>query len=288
MRILITGGSGLVGSQLSERLHQLGHEVLILTRKKKNRPNVTEFSWDEAEKIGSVDALVHLAGASIAGGRWTKARKKKIISSRVDSLRLLSEKLENCPVIVGASASGYYGGDRGEEFLQENSSNGDDFLAYCCKLWEEEEQAFAKKHQSRLTIIRTGLVLSGKGGALPLMALPTRFYLGADLGTGKQWVSWIHLDDLVAMYVQAITDATVSGVYNGCTQRPVRFSDFNSQLADSLGRKIWLPKIPSVLLKLALGGMSVLLLGSLKLNTRWEKAFRFPELEEALGEIYGR
>lgn len=288
MRILITGGSGLVGKALSERLNHLGHEVVILTRKRRNLPFVTEFLWDEIAEIDSVDAVVHLAGESIAGGRWTKARKQKIIDSRIQTLRLLSEKIKTCKVLVGASASGYYGGNRDEEILEESSDNGNDFLAQCCQLWEAEEQAFSEKMHSKLVIIRTGLVLSDQGGALPLMAMPTRYYLGADLGSGKQWVSWIHIDDLVEMYVQAITDDTVEGIYNGCTHKTVRFTDFNRQLADCLGRKIWLPGIPKGVLKLALGDMSVLLLGSLNMKTRWPKPFRYPDIAGALNVIYRR
>ena len=288
MRILITGGSGLVGKALSERLNHLGHEVVILTRKKRNLPLVTEFLWDETAEIDSVDAVVHLAGESIAGGRWTKARKQKIIDSRIQTLRLLSEKIKTCKVLVGASASGYYGGNRDEEILEESSDNGNDFLAQCCQLWEAEEQAFSEKMHSKLVIIRTGLVLSDQGGALPLMAMPTRYYLGADLGSGKQWVSWIHIDDLVEMYVQAITDDTIAGVFNAVTPQPVRFSAFNQQLAKSLNRKIILPHIPSFLLRIVLGEMAVLLTGSLKMKTRWPGIFQYPDIAGALNDIYRR
>lgn len=290
MKILITGGSGLVGNMLSFRLNQLGHEVCILTRKKRGLNSVKEFLWNESfieeEALNNVDAVVHLAGESIAGGRWTKRRKKRIIDSRTETLRLISEKISSCPLLIGASGTGFYGGERGEETLTENSSLGEGFLAHCCELWEAEEKAFAEKHGSRLVIIRTGLVLSEMGGALPKMTAPFKYGLGSNLGSGEQWLSWIHIDDLVNLYITALSDSSVSGIINGVSNSPVRHAEFNKVLASTLNKRIFFPDVPAFLVKAALGEMSVLLLGSVKAISNRALDLKFPKLEEALSNIY--
>jgi uncharacterized protein (TIGR01777 family) len=290
MKILITGGSGLVGKKLSFRLNELGHEVCILTRKKRGLNSVKEYLWTdsfiEAGALDNVDAVVHLAGESIAGGRWTKRRKKKIIESRTETLRLIAENIPSCPILIGASGTGFYGGDRGEETLTEESSLGEGFLAQCCELWENEEMAFAEKHGSRLVIIRTGLVLSENGGALPKMAAPFKYGLGSNLGSGEQWVSWIHADDLVNLYITALTDSSVSGIINGVSNSPIRHTAFNKVLAKVLNKSIFLPAIPKFLVKAALGEMSVLLLGSVKAVSNRNLEMKFPTLDLALNDIY--
>lgn len=290
MKILIAGGSGLIGRNLSKRLCEMGNEVGILTRKKKGTLYGTEYLWGndfiEPQALENVDAVVHLAGEGIANGRWTKRRKQRIIESRVNTLRLLKDSLKQCSILVGASGTGIYGGERGEELINENSTFGTDFLAECCQLWEKEEISFAEKFQSKLTIIRTGLVLSGDGGALPKMALPVKFFAGANLGTGKQWLSWIHLDDLVDIYIKALTVPSFSGIVNGVSSHAVRHSEFNHTLAKVLHRKILIPNIPSPLVKTALGEMSVMLLGSLKVESTKKFSLQYTSLEEAFGEIY--
>lgn len=290
MKILITGGSGLVGKALSAALNKLGHEVCILTRKKRGTPDAKEFLWHEhfieEGALENVDALVHLAGESIAVGRWTKHRKQKIISSRVDSLQFITDRISGCPVLVGASGTGFYGHDRGEEALSEESEKGTGFLAQCCELWEAGEKAFAKRHNSRLTIIRTAMVLSAKGGALPKMAAPFKYGLGVNLGTGNQWLSWIHLDDLVKLYVAAITDSSINGIVNGVAESPIRYADFNQALSKVFRKRIILPNVPSFLVKAALGEMSALVLGSLRVTSNRNQKYKYPNLDSALAQTY--
>jgi uncharacterized protein (TIGR01777 family) len=292
MVVLITGGSGFIGRKLSSSLAEEGHEVRILTRKKRSIPNVKEFFWSDDDiedgALDGIDALIHLAGESIAGGRWTKRRKTEIIESRTKTLRLLSGKIVKCPILIGASGVGFYGGDRGEELLTENSSSGQDFLAQCCQLWEAEERAFADRHSSRLVIIRTGVVLDEKQGALPKMAAPIQYGFGANLGSGKQWISWIHVDDLINIYKKALADSAVLGIINAVSPSPIRHSEFNKLVAKKLNRGILLLGIPTFILNMALGEMSVLVLGSTKVESNCRQEWKYPTLDKALDEIYRR
>ncbi|MBK6977373.1 MAG: TIGR01777 family protein [Cytophagaceae bacterium] len=295
MIILITGGGGLIGRALANKLQREGHEVRILSRSKRQSSDLKYFRWDykngflEAGAMEDVEVLVHLAGEGIADKRWTQSRKREIIDSRVESLKFLQNFVpKTLKTLIGGSAIGYYGGDSGESENAENSANGDDFMAHTCNLWEHTETEFAQNNNLRLAIIRTGVVLDKKGGALSKMALPVKYKFGSPLGTGKQWMSWIHIDDLVGMFYESIVNTKIEGIFNGVAPETVRNSDFTQALANILSKKIWLPAVPSFLLKLILGEMSVVILGSSKVKNKRKilPSFQFPTLEKALSDIF--
>jgi len=213
-KILITGASGLIGSRLTELLLQKGYQVSHLGRSKKTG-SVPSFIWDvdkgvlDQQALEGVDTIIHLAGAGVADKRWTESRKKEILESRTKSSLLLYNTLANTnhtvKSVVSASAIGYYGFGFGEEVFTEVSQPGNDYLAQVVKEWEESVDKISSLNL-RLVKLRIGIVLSDKGGALVEMAKPIRLGIGAALGTGKQYLSWIHLDDLCAMFIKAVED----------------------------------------------------------------------------------
>lgn len=293
MKVLITGGSGLIGKALTEKLLLEGHQVNILTRSFSDFSKAKEFlwtkNWADEKAFDQVDVLVHLAGAGIADKRWTSKRKAEIISSRVDSLNLLQKYVSQTKIntLIGGSAIGFYGGDTGEILNDENTLAGSDFMADCCIKWEKAEEDFAEKFKIRLVKIRTGIVLDKNGGALPKMAGPIKWFIGSSFGSGQQWMSWIHIDDIVEMFFQSITNPQISGVINGVAPYPVRNQDFTNIAAKVLNRKIILPNIPSIVLKIALGEMSTVILGSSKVDNRKPLLFKlkFEKLKDALKEL---
>lgn len=300
-KILITGGTGLVATYLTKKLIERGYKVAHLSRNK-NSDNlqVETYFWDVENKqideqcIDDADAIVHLAGAGIADERWTEKRKALIIKSRTESISLIYELMKNRPhkiqSIISASGSGYYS-DRGDTLLKESEPPKDDFISQCCVLWE---QAVDNGQQLGLRTVklRTGLVLDKKRGALPKMALPIKFGLGAALGNGKQWVSWIHIADAADMYIHAIENAYLSGAYNMSSPLPITNKALNKGIASTLNKPLWLPNIPKAALKLALGDLSTVLLGSTKMDVKKIQdtgfKFNFPEINAALKDIYGR
>lgn len=259
---------------------------------------VKTFYWDVPKHkiddacVDGVDLIIHLAGEGIADKRWTDERKKAIVESRTESIRLIYDLLKKKPnkvkSIVSASAIGYYS-DRGDELLTENSAPGTDFLADCCIQWEaavDEGQQLGL----RITKFRTGVVLDDKG-ALPKMAAPVKWYVGAPLGSGRQWIPWIHVQDVIDMYLFAIGHENFSGVYNMVSPNPVTNRQLTKAIAKKLHRPLWLPEVPAFLLKLFLGEMSAIALGSTKVSAqKIENAgfkFQYPDVAAALKEIYG-
>ncbi len=302
MRILITGVTGFIGSRLTETLASNNHEVWGLSRnpnKAKQRvPQLTEvFAWDPvadqptADAFTDVNAVVHLAGEAVSG-RWTKKKKQRIQDSRVIGTRNLVKALEQTgetTVLVSSSAIGYYG-DHGNSELTEDHPSGRDFLSETCRSWEAEANN-AITHGVRVVVIRTGIVLADGGGALANMLLPFKMGVGGPMGSGKQWWSWIHRDDLVAICLRAISDNEMAGVYNGTAPHPMQQRDFSTVLGKVLHRPAFLPT-PAFALKLALGGFSTELLGSKKIIPKrlQEAGFEFqsPELDTALRQALGR
>ncbi|MFN3784530.1 MAG: TIGR01777 family oxidoreductase [Spirosomataceae bacterium] len=300
MKILVTGGTGLVGKVLVNELQNKGHEVAILTRSPKKNTKIPSFQWDidkgyiDPEALAFAEGIIHLAGEGIADKRWTAEQKKKIIDSRVEPLRLLGTHLAangiKPAVLVSASAIGYYGGERGDEKLTETSSPGTDFLAECTVKWEN---AASFLEASRTVHIRVGVVLSKEGGALPKLAAPVRWGVGAALGSGQQWMSWIHVQDLARLFVQAIEDENMRGAYNGVAPLPIRNTDLTKKVAKQLNRFVFLPPVPGFVLKVALGEMSVVVLGSAyvenqRINGELSFKYAYSTVEEALEEIYGK
>ncbi len=290
-RILVTGATGFVGSELRRTLAAAGDEVVRLTR---TPAGPSDLVWNPA--TGSIDAgaledfeaVVHLAGENIAGGRWTAARKQRLVASRVAATRLLAETLlatRRPPrVFVAASATGCYG-NRGDEVLDELSSPGTGFLAELCHAWEAASEPL-RTRGVRVVQLRIGLVLGAGGGALPRMLLPFRLGLGGRLGDGHQWWSWIGIDDLVAAILFVLDHATLEGAINATAPRPVTNREFTACLARVLRRPAILPA-PACALRLLFGEMAdALLLASARVLPRRLQAggFEFlqPDLEAAL------
>ncbi|MHA8074632.1 TIGR01777 family oxidoreductase [Aquirufa sp. HETE-40SA] len=293
MRILITGGTGFVGGALKQFLLNQGHEVVILSR------SGGDFQWDvsygyiDPAAFEGVDAVVHLAGAGIADERWSATRKRELINSRVRSTAVLYQALSTIPhsikTVVSASAIGFYGADTGEQECLETSPVGLDFLADCTKQWEEAVDQIATLG-IRHAKVRIGLVMGANGGIFPVISKPIRYYVGANLGSGKQWQSWIHINDLVRIFNELLINSSLSGVFNGVAPEPIRAGAMNKQIAKALHRPFFLPSIPGFLLRLVLGEMACLVLGGSRVSSaKIEKdasfSFTFVRFEEALKEI---
>ena len=287
-----------MGSDLTQLLLDKGHEVSHLSREPRNDPKVKTYLWDiykgqiDEKCIEGVDTIVHLAGAGIADKRWTDQRKKELIESRTQSIGLiyglLRDKPHHVESVVSASATGYYN-NRRDELLTEESKPSNDFLANCCIQWE---QAVDKGEELGLRILkfRTGVVLTAKGGALPKMAQPVKLGVGSPLGNGKQWIPWIHQQDVIDLYLYGIENTSLKGVYNMVAPNPATNKQLTQTIAKQLHKPLWLPNIPAFVLKLLLGEMSTIVLGSTKVSAqKIENAgfrFKYPTVTEALADIY--
>jgi uncharacterized protein (TIGR01777 family) len=306
LRILISGSTGMIGSALAGALRQRGHDVAGLVRPATQiRTSGTEtgskspaVNWDpEAgtldQRADGADAVVHLAGASIAEGRWTTARKRVLRDSRVAATNNLIDSLKKLArppqIFIGASAIGFYG-DRADEELTESSTPGSDFLADVTRQWETASLR-ASEFGARAVALRIGIVLDKNGGALPQIVLPFRFGAGGRLGSGRQWMSWLALEELLAMIQFALTASSLTGPANAVAPHPVRNADFTKVLARILHRPAIFPA-PAFALRLALGEMAdALLLGSQRvLPKKFESLgykFLLPDLESALRAVLG-
>ena len=295
MAVLVTGSSGLVGSALIPNLEAGGRRVLRLVRASPN--NDTERRWDpdagelDAAVLEGVDAVVHLAGENIASNRWNDAKKDRIRSSREDGTRLLAQglaELQTPPgVLICASAVGYYG-NRGEETLNEESAPGADFLAETCLAWEHAARPAADAG-IRTVFLRIGIVLSANGGALARMLFPFKMGAGGVIGSGKQYMSWITLSDLVEIVNHALNVETLQGHVNAVSPQPVTNREFTRALGGALSRPTLFP-MPAFAARLAFGEMAdALLLSSTRvLPARLEEsgfAFQHPQLESALRHV---
>jgi hypothetical protein len=293
MKILISGSSGLVGTAATAALQADGHTVAHLVRPGKT-PKPGDVQWDpmratvDVAGIEGVDVVIHLSGAGIADRRWTEERKQILRSSRVDTTRVLVDSLSRLKqkprVLIVASAIGYYG-SRGDEILTESSANGTDFLALTCRDWEAEASRAATMG-IRTVMLRFGVILSGKGGAVPRMLTPFKLGLGGRLGSGQQWMSWIAIDDAAGIIRYAIANEQVSGPVNVVAPNPVRNEEFTRLLAGMLHRPAIFPA-PAFVLRLAFGEMAdAALLSSDRVKPERILAagykFRFEILEPAL------
>jgi uncharacterized protein (TIGR01777 family) len=298
--ILITGASGLIGRSLSRFLSQKGYRIYHLNRSEsKKNPWIKTFKWDvytgkiDENCINGVDTIIHLAGEGIADKPWSKKRKQSIIESRTKSIRLildlLKKKEHQLKTIISASAIGYYG-DRGNELLIEESRPGPDYLGQTCIAWEKAVDE-GKELGLRIVKLRTGLVLTAEGGALPQLAKPVQLGVGAPLGSGKQWVSWIHLQDVLNMYHFTLENSQLSGAFNMTAPNPVTNSELTETLARELKKPLWLPSVPAFILRIILGKMSAVVLNSTRTSSQKIQSkgfeFKFQTLAEALKNIYG-
>jgi uncharacterized protein (TIGR01777 family) len=288
-RVLITGATGFLGQAVTNRFLQAGWSVAALTRdpiaaRAKLPSGVEAFSWDRIPD--AIDAVVHLAGESVAGGLWTRARKQRLLDSRVVNTRRLVETLarQATPpsVFVAASGMGYYG-HRGAEFVQIGDAAGTDFLGHMASAWERESFA-AENFGARAVVIRLGMILENGGGPLPAMRLPFRFGLGAVLGSGDQFWPWIHRDDAAELFFQAVTDASVRGPVHGAAGEPVTQRTFSKNLADALHRPL-LFRVPEWVLRLGVGEMADLFLHGQRVAPDPRSTLRHTDLSETLREI---
>jgi uncharacterized protein len=303
MKVGITGATGFVGSRLVKRLQEQNINVVVLTRNVARAqsvfpatafPNVAIFAtpttsdaWQSV--ITGCDGVVNLAGESIAESRWTAERKQEILNSRKLITEKIVEAIKNANpkprVLVSASAIGYYGTSETSSF-DEDSSSGNDFLAQVCQTWESAAQ-LVKESDVRLVILRLGIVL-GNGGALGKMITPFKLFAGGPLGSGKQWFSWIHLDDVVNLIVQALTEPEMKGVYNATAPNPVRMAELCNTMGKIMNRPSWLP-VPAFALEALLGdGAIVVLEGQQVLPNRTLSTgykYQYTDLQSALVEI---
>jgi uncharacterized protein (TIGR01777 family) len=304
MKVAITGATGFVGSLLVQQLHAQGHKIVVLTRKtafakkvfpSEAFPNVeivaytpnASASWQSI--IASCDGVVNLAGEPIGEGRWTPERKQEILNSRKLGTQKIVEAIANAnpkpTVLINASAIGYYGTSETATF-DETSLSGNDFLAQVCQAWEAEARK-VKDAGVRLVILRFGIVL-GNGGALGKMIPPFKLFAGGPIGSGRQWFSWIHVDDLVSLILEALTKPEIEGVYNATAPNPVRMSDLSQALGQVMNRPSWLP-VPGFAIEALLGdGAMVVLEGQQVLPKRTVETgfeYKHPNLQSALRQI---
>lgn len=302
MKTLVTGATGFVGSRLLTRLDK----PIVLSRdadrarRQLSDFDIKAFDWDPiqtpppTEAFEGVEAVVHLAGDSVADGRWTAAKKERMRESRRIGTRNLVEALSNLDqkpkVLVSASAVGIYG-DRGNVELVESSDKADDFLANICVEWEEESQR-ATSFGIRVANPRIGVVLGPGGGALKKMLTPFKMGVGAPLGSGRQWMPWIHLDDLVGMIIHAIENSEVAGPFNATSANPVTNREFTKTLGKTINRPTFFPPVPGFMMRLAFGEFASVLLASQKVmphaivESGYE--FQFAKLEEALADVFDK
>lgn len=297
--ILLTGGTGLIGKHLANLLLDQGYTVSDLSRSKGKDARIKTYQWDvpnrkiDEDCIDGVDVIVHLAGANVAGKRWTESRKKEILDSRTRSIELIYDLLKwkknNVQAVVSASGISYYG-DRNDELLTEDSSLGDGFLAEVSKEWEAAVDKGAELGL-RIVKFRTGVMLDKRGGALPQLAAPVKWGIGSPMGNGRQWVPWIHWHDVVKLYFYAIMHTKLHGVYNMVAPNPVTNKQFVKAVAKQLHRPLCAPNVPSSIIKLLVGEMSTMVLASTKASAQkiidHGFKFDFPVIEDALKEIYG-
>jgi uncharacterized protein (TIGR01777 family) len=287
MRVLLTGGTGFIGGAVARALRGASHDVTIVSRRPGYVP-AKAISWDGVRAaMHETDAVVNLAGEGIADRRWTVARRHEILASRVDATRAIVAAMGESParpkVLLNASAIGVYGA-HGDEVLDETAPPGEGFLADLCRTWEAE--AFrAQALDVRVAALRIGIVLGPNGGALAKMLTPFRAAVGGRLGSGKQWMSWIHRDDVVGLVLAALDGTAYAGPVNATAPTPVRNRDFTAALAAAVHRPAVMP-VPGLVLRLALGDMAELLLTGQRVvpavATGAGYAFKYPELGPAI------
>ena len=296
--VLITGGTGLVGKHLSEKLKQNGYRVSILSRKSDKNKDIPVYAWDveknilEKDALEKADYIIHLAGANIGESRWTDGRKQLIIDSRVKSGNLIFEEVKKNKIqlkaFISASAVGYYGAITSEKIFKESDPPCNDFLGETCRLWEQTADQF-ENVGIRTVKIRSGIVLAKEEGALPKMMVPVKMAIGSAIGDGKQYIPWIHIDDICNIYLKALEDETMRGAYNAAAPDHKTNKEFTKTLATVLNVPFWFPAVPAFTLKIMFGKMSEMLLKGSRVSADKIIAagfqFRFPELESALKNI---
>ncbi|WP_291072280.1 TIGR01777 family oxidoreductase [Empedobacter sp. UBA5637] len=293
MNILLTGGSGLIGSELTKILIKNGHQVRILTREKEIEHPFYHWEKDTIDEkvFENLDGIIHLAGSLIAK-RWTNSYKKEIFSSRVDTANLLFEYVKKLNIdlkfFISASGTAYYGQITSNKIFKESDEPNIDFLGKVCVAWENAAYQF-EKIGARVVCLRTSFVLSKNGEGFKLLKKPIQLGVGANLGNGKQWMPWIHITDLKQMYAEAVDNDKIKGSYNASSPQYINHSEFNHTLARKMNKPFFIPNIPAFVMKLALGEMSSLVLNGSRIDaTKIQETgfkFQYPTLEKALEEL---
>ena len=294
-KILITGGTGLIGSKLRSKLEGKQHEVRILTTSAVKAEEEHYYYWNLKDQyidqavFEGLDYIIHLAGAGVADERWNEKRKKVIYDSRIKNTELLFERAKNAGIkgILAASAVGYYGFDSGDQWMDEDGPTGDGFLAEVVRDWEDRISYF-KEITDQVYVLRIGIVLSKKGGALKEMMPPFKFGFGAPLGSGTQWMSWIHIDDRVDMFIHGLEN-NLSGIFNGVGPNPETNRSFSKKLASTLGKPMWMPNVPKFALSILFGELAQIVVGGNKVKAEKIQStgftFQYTELDDALQNL---
>ncbi len=297
-KILLSGASGLVGRKLAEKLKQNGYNVEVLVRRNSPSYGFKSYVWDyennylEKGALDNVHAFIHLAGARISK-RWTIKNRLEIYESRIDSLEFIFEqmKAQNChpETVITASAIGYYGQSTNNHIYTEDDLSGTDFLSFICSTWEDQVKQF-EKLGVRTVAIRTAAVLSKTGGFVEEIKKPLQYNMGVILGNGKQYLPWIHIDDLVSIYIKALEDKSINGPYNASAPDYVDNRTFTKKLASRLHKLVLIPMVPKQVLKLTLGNMSTLVtegsrISPQKIINKGFK-FKFETLDDAISDLF--
>ncbi len=296
--VLITGGTGLVGKHLSNKLQEKGYSVVFLSRASQKTSSIKIFEWNYQENtidnsvFNNIDYIIHLAGANIGEKRWTNNRKQLILDSRVKTGQLIFDKIKeqkkSIKAFISASAIGYYGTITSETIFKETNLSANDFLGNICNQWEKIADKF-EEIGIRTVKIRTGVVLTEKEGALSKMITPVKMGIGSAIGTGKQYLPWIHIDDLCGIYIKAIEDKTIQGSFNAVAPDYRTNKDFTNILASVLNRPFWFPNIPAFTMNLMFGEMSSILLKGSRVSSDLiiskGYSFMFPNLRKALIDL---
>ena len=296
--VLITGGTGLVGKHLSNKLQEKGYSVVFLSRASQKTSSIKIFEWNYQENtidnsvFNNIDYIIHLAGANIGEKRWTNNRKQLILDSRVKTGQLIFDKIKeqkkSIKAFISASAIGYYGTITSETIFKETNLSANDFLGNICNQWEKIADKF-EEIGIRTVKIRTGVVLTEKEGALSKMITPVKMGIGSAIGTGKQYLPWIHIDDLCGIYIKAIEDKTIQGSFNAVAPDYRTNKDFTNILASVLNRPFWFPNIPAFTMNLMFGEMSSILLKGSRVSSDLIISkgynFMFPNLRKALIDL---
>ena len=297
MKVLITGGSGLLGSALTKKLLKNSVDVVHLTRNKSSKNDVKNYLWnwekneiDENCFVG-VTHIVHLAGAGIAEKAWTQKRKEQIVKSRVLTTRLMHSKITQLKLpisgFIAASAVGIYGAQISEKVFTEKDKAFEDFMGNCCKQWENSIDKF--ESISRVVKLRLGVILDKNHGALPRIANMVKNRIGSPLGNGQQYMPWIHIEDVVNVFYKSILDEEISGTFNTVSSDYITNSELTNKIGNVFNRKIWLPNVPSFVLKFLYGEMSETILKGVKVSNKKLKEeinLKYEKIEDALTEIY--
>jgi len=296
MKVLITGGSGLIGNRITQLLLEKGVEVVHLTRHLNSKSGVKTYEWNwekgtiDLKCFNEVTHIIHLAGAGIADKAWTTKRKRFLIKSRVHTIRLLFkhiEALDKLESFISASGIGYYGARNTEEIFTTASQPHADFIAKCCIQWENAADLF--KPYARVVKFRTGIVLDKENGAIPKMSSSIKLGIGAPLGNGEQYMPWIHIDDIANLYIYALTNK-MNGIYNAVSSQHTTNKELTKEIAVQLNKKIRLKRVPSFLIKTIYGEMADILLKGSRVNNEGllKSGFKleYPDVKSALKNVF--